>query len=105
MIAVIQTGGKQYIVKEKDIITVEKLPEAVGATVKFDQVLLVADPDGASVVLGRPNISGAEVVGHILEQGRAKKISVIKFKAKVRYKRNVGHRQHFTKVRIEKITK
>lgn len=105
MIAVIQTGGKQYIVKERDIITVEKLPEAVGDTVKFDQVLLVADALGASVAIGRPNVSGAEVIGKILEQGRAKKISVIKFKAKVRYKRNVGHRQHFTKVKIEKIVK
>lgn len=105
MIAVIQTGGKQYIVKENDTITVEKLLGEVGDTVKFNQVLLVADPDGASVAIGRPNVSGVEVVGHILEQGRAKKISVIKFKAKVRYKRNVGHRQHFTKVKIEQIKK
>lgn len=105
MIAVIQTGGKQYIVKENDTITVEKLPGAVGDAVSFAKVLLLADPDGASVSVGRPTVTGAEVLGHILEQGRAVKIPVIKFKAKVRYKRNVGHRQPFTKVRIEKITK
>lgn len=105
MIAVIQTGGKQYIVKEQDVIKVEKLPGGAGETIKFNNVLLVGDPEGTSVSLGRPVVSGAEVLGRILEQGKAKKISVIKFKSKVRYKRNVGHRQPFTKVKIEKIVK
>ncbi len=105
MIAVIQTGGKQYLVKEKDIITVEKLSGVPGDTVKFGQVLLVGESDGANVTVGAPVVAGAEVTGKILEQGNAPKISVIKFKAKVRYKRNVGHRQPFTKIKIERITK
>lgn len=105
MIAVIQTGGKQYIVKEGDSILVEKLSGEPGETIKFSHVLLVSDPEGTSVSLGRPHLTGAEVSGKIVEQGRAKKVSVIKFKSKVRYKRNVGHRQPFTKVKIEQIKK
>lgn len=105
MLAVIQTGGKQYVVKENDVISVEKLPGAPGETVKFSNVLLVSDEEGKAVSLGKPSVSGAEVTGKILEQGRSPKISVIKFKAKVRYKRNVGHRQDFTKVKIEAIKK
>lgn len=105
MIAVIQTGGKQYIVKENDVITVEKLPGEAGDAVKFDSVLLIADAEGHSVSLGKPTVSGAEVLGRIAEQGRSVKVPVIKFKAKVRYKRNVGHRQAFTKIKIEQIKK
>lgn len=105
MLAVIQTGGKQYIVKENDVISVEKLPGAEGEIVKFGNVLLISDEEGRTVSLGKPNVAGAEVTGKILEQGRSPKISVVKFRAKVRYKRNVGHRQHFTKVKIEAIKK
>lgn len=105
MIAVIQTGGKQYIVKENDVITVEKLPGQAGDAVKFDSVLLMADAEGSQVSLGKPNVAGAVVTGKIIEQGRSEKIPVIKFKAKVRYKRNVGHRQAFTKIKIEAIKK
>lgn len=103
MLAVIATGGKQYIVKENDIITVEKLSGNPGETVRFSNVLLLSNPDGGAIAIGRPNVPGALVEGKITEQGRAEKISVVKFKSKVRYKRRVGHRQPFTKVKIEKI--
>ena len=102
MIAVIQTGGKQYIVKEGTILKVEKLPGEKGGVVVFDRVLLMGD-EGSEVKVGTPTVTGAKVAAVIEEQGRADKVVVIKYKRKVRYKRKVGHRQHFTKVRIEKI--
>ena len=100
-LAVIKTGGKQYKVKEGQIIKVEKLPVEQGKEVVFDDVFLVADGD--KVQVGTPIVSGVKVVGKVVEHARDKKIMVIKYKAKVRYRRKVGHRQHFTKVQIEKI--
>jgi len=99
-IAVIQTGGKQYIVKPKDKIEIERLPGKVGESVSFDSVLLVADGD--KVEVGKPNVS-TKVEGKILEQGRAKKVLIMKFHNKTRYKRKAGHRQQFTKVEITKV--
>ena len=101
-IAVIQTGGKQYIVKDGTVLKVEKLAGEQGGKVVFDRVLLVGE-EGGEVRIGTPTVSGAKVEAVILEQGRAPKVTVIKYKRKVRYKRKRGHRQHFTKVRIEKI--
>ncbi len=100
MFAVIATGGKQYIVKQGDVVTVEKLPGDVGSDVVFDRVLLRSEEDGGDVAIGTPTVSGAVVKGTIKEQGRAKKIRVVKFKRKVRYKRVIGHRQDVTKVMI-----
>ncbi len=99
MIAVIKTGGKQYLVQEGDVLTIEKLDAEPGQTVEFE-VLLKAE--GEDVKVGVPMLSDkvkAEVVGH----GRAKKIEVVKYKPKSRYTRRTGHRQHFTKVKIGKI--
>ncbi|HVM90419.1 MAG TPA: 50S ribosomal protein L21 [Verrucomicrobiae bacterium] len=99
MIAVIKTGGKQYLVKEGDVIKIEKLDAKPGDTVQFD-VLLTAEGDTLNV--GTPLVSGkasAEVVAH----GRDKKIEVVKYKAKSRYTRRTGHRQLFTKVKITKV--
>lgn len=103
-IAIIKTGGKQYKVKEDDVLKVEKLQAEEGKDVSFDDILLVADEDGKDVQVGTPKLEKAKVTGKVLEQGRGKKISVIKYKSKIRYKRNLGHRQHFTKVKIEKIS-
>jgi len=100
-IAIIKTGGKQYKIKEKQIIKVEKLDEKVGGKVKFD-TLMIADTDGKEMKLGKPSL-GDQVEGKVLEQGKGKKISVIKYKSKTRYKRNLGHRQLFTKVEIVSI--
>ena len=101
MYAIIKTGGKQYRVSEGDVITIEKLDVAAEGTVSFDEVVTVVK-DG-DVKVGTPLVDGAKVTGTILEHGKAKKILVFKYKAKSNYRRRQGHRQPFTKVRIEKI--
>lgn len=103
MLAVIKTGGKQYKVTENDVLKVEKLDVEAGKTFTFDEVLLVASEDGKSVNVGTPVVKGAKVTAEVLEQGKADKVRVIKFKNKVRYKRIRGHRQPYTKVKITKI--
>ena len=102
ILAVMQTGGKQYIVREGQELEVEKLEVEPGATLEF-AALLVSDDEATSVKVGTPLVSGVKISAIVLEQGRADKVSVIKYKPKVRYRRNVGHRQPFTKIRIEKI--
>ena len=102
-IAVIKTGGKQYKVKEKDTLKIEKILGDKGKKVNFSEVLLIADEKGKSVDIGAPKVKGAKVEATVLEQGRARKISVIKYKRKTRYRRNLGHRQAYTKVEINKI--
>ncbi len=103
-IAIIKTGGKQYKVKKGQNIKIEKLiakdglPAQAGAKVKFD-TLMVAETDGKKINLGKPSL-GEKVEGKIVEQGRAKKITVVKYKNKIRYKRTLGHRQPFTQVEI-----
>lgn len=101
MYAIIKTGGKQYRVAEGDVITVEKLAAEANDSVTFDEVLTVVN-DG-DVKVGTPKVEGAKVTGTVLEQGKAKKILVFKYKAKSNYRRRQGHRQRFTKVCIEKI--
>lgn len=103
MIAIIKTGGKQYLVKEGDTFKFEKLPGVAGDAVHFDHVLLVAAEDGSSFQVGQPTLEGMLVKGTIIKQARTRKIRVIKFKRKVRYSRRAGHRQEFTEVKIEKI--
>lgn len=99
MIAVIKTGGKQYLVQEGDVVTIEKLQAEPGQTVEFD-VLLKAE--GEDVKVGAPTLPG-KINGEVVAHGRAKKIEVVKYKAKSRYTRRTGHRQLFTKVKIGKI--
>lgn len=99
--AVIKTGGKQYIVSPGDILKVEKLDAQEGDTVTFP-VLLSTDASGEKVEIGTPELSQT-ATATVLKQDRDKKISVVKYKSKTRYKRNVGHRQPFTQVKIEKI--
>lgn len=98
MIAAIKTGGKQYIVKKDDVLKVESLPGKAGDAVEFE-TLLRAEEDGSKVELGAPTLT-ATVKADIVEHGRAKKVSVVKFKNKIRYQKRVGHRQPFTKVKI-----
>lgn len=100
MYAIIKTGGKQYVVEEGKVISVEKLDVEEGAEVTFDEVLLVSGDD---VKIGQPNVAGAKVTGKVLEQGKERKIRIFKYKAKSNYRRRQGHRQPFTKVKIEKI--
>lgn len=94
MLAVIKTGGKQYLVQKGDKIRIEKLPQKEGETVEFREVLLLGDK------IGTPLVEGAKVTGKILKQGKARKIIVEKFKAKVRYHKKRGHRQLFSLVEI-----
>ncbi|MGB0757773.1 MAG: 50S ribosomal protein L21 [Patescibacteria group bacterium] len=99
MFAVIKTGGKQYLVQKGDTIRVEKLLGEEGSKVAFDAVLMKASPDGKTVDVGTPNVKST-VEGTVVKQGRAKKVDVVKYKSKTRYKKQYGHRQHFTEVKI-----
>jgi len=101
-IAVIKTGGKQYKVKEGDVIKVEKLTGEKGAKVKLETLLIADSKEGAIEELGAPTL-GEKVIGEIIETEKDKKITVIKYKAKTRYRRKKGHRQTYTKLKIEKI--
>jgi large subunit ribosomal protein L21 len=100
MYAIIATGGKQYTVKEGDIIRVEKLDAEAGSKVTFDQVLVVND---GSLKVGTPVVEGATVVGEVEKNGRGKKVVVYKYKHKTGYHKKQGHRQAYTQVKIESI--
>ena len=101
MYAVIASGGKQYRVREGDTLRVEKITGEVGQSVSFDRVLMLADEDNVQV--GRPTVGNALVSGHIVEQGKARKVIVFKYKRRKRYRRKQGHRQLFTAVKIDSI--
>ena len=101
MYAVVSTGGKQYKVREGETLSVEKLPGEVGSQVSFDQVLMFSDDE--NITVGKPVIENAVVSAHIIEQGKARKILVFKYKRRKRYRRTQGHRQAFTKVKIDSI--
>lgn len=101
MYAVIKTGGKQYKVQEGDIIYVEKLGLEAEENVQFTEVLAVSD--GKKLTVGKPFVKNYVVNGKVVKNGKGKKITVIKFKAKKNYKRVQGHRQPYTKVQIESI--
>ena len=103
MNAVLFTGGKQYFVEEGQTIKVEKLESEVGSEVVFDKILLTAKGDGQDVQIGTPFLEGKTVSAIVKAQGREKKIRVIKYKPKIRYKRTIGHRQNMTTVTIGKI--
>ena len=98
MYAVIKTGGKQYRVEEGDLLKVEKIESATGEAVEFDQVLLVADGD--KVTVGQPLVDGAKVTAEVVEQGRHKKIRIVKFRRRKHHRKQQGHRQWFTEVKI-----
>jgi large subunit ribosomal protein L21 len=96
--AVIKTGGKQYRVQQGDVLRVELLAAEAGATVTFDQVLLLGD--GEAISVGTPLVEGATVSATVRRHGRADKIRIIKFRRRKHYKRQQGHRQHFSEVEI-----
>jgi large subunit ribosomal protein L21 len=101
MYAVVATGGKQYKVQEGEVLRIEKLTGDVGSEVAFDQVLMLSD--GENVKVGQPVLESVQVKGHIVEQGKHKKILVFKYKRRKRYRRKQGHRQLFTAVKIDAI--
>lgn len=97
MYAVIQTGGKQYLVKKGDCLDVEKLPGKEGDSVKFNKVLLVG---GETFKVGRPFVEGADVEARIERQFRGKKIIVYKKKRRKGYEVRRGHRQYLTNIKV-----
>ncbi len=101
MYAIVDSGGKQYKVKEGEIVKVEKLSGNVGDTVSFDKILMLSD--GEKVNVGTPLLKKVAVNGHIVEQDKNKKIIVFKYKRRKRYRRKHGHRQQFTAVKIDSI--
>ena len=102
MYDVVATGGKQYRVAPGEIVQVEKVPGEVGEPVEFGQVLLVA-PDEGDLVVGRPTVQGARVMGSIVGDRRGRKLIVQKFKRRKGYHRRTGHRQEYRQVRIDSI--
>jgi len=101
MYAVIRSGGKQYRVMEGQTLKLEKLDVSPGATVDFDQVLMVAN--GGDIKIGQPFLKGCKVAASVISQGRHEKIRIMKFRRRKHHQKETGHRQYFTEVKIEKI--
>jgi len=98
MYAVIESGGKQHRVEEGEILRLEKLDAAAGDKLKFDKILLVGE--GESVKIGKPYVKGSQVTAEVVKEGRGGKIKIVKFHRRKHYKRQQGHRQWFTEVKI-----
>ncbi|MCA9936810.1 MAG: 50S ribosomal protein L21 [Ardenticatenaceae bacterium] len=101
MYAIIESGGRQYRAEEGHSFSTEKLPYEVGEQIELEKVLLLADGD--DVKIGQPNVAGAKVKATVVEQYRGKKIFVWKYKPKNRYRVRKGHRQYYTRLRIDEI--
>ncbi|MHB1086675.1 MAG: 50S ribosomal protein L21 [Minisyncoccota bacterium] len=103
-IAIIETGGKQYVVTQDSVLDVETIKGAdkAGAKITFDKVLLT--DDGTKTVVGAPYIKGAEVSAELVENARDKKVIVLRYRQKSRYAKKKGHRQEYAKVRITAIS-
>lgn len=101
MYAVIKTGGKQYRVQEGDVLKIELMPADVGNEVSFSEVLMLVD--GEKVTCGAPLVKNAVVKAEVLEQGRHKKIKIIKFRRRKHHMKQMGHRQYYTQVKITAI--
>jgi large subunit ribosomal protein L21 len=101
MYAVVNTGGKQYKVQKGETLRIEKIPGEVGSSVTFDKILMVAD--GENIRVGQPVLENVAVQAQIVEQDKAKKILIFKYKRRKRYRRKNGHRQPFTAIRIDGI--
>ena len=102
MYAVFRSGGKQYRAAKGDVLRVEKIDGDEGATVEFDEVLLVGE--GADIKVGNPTLSGSSVSAKVVRQGKTRKVSVVKFKRRQNYLRQGSHRQFFTEVEITDIS-
>ena len=98
MYAVFKTGGKQYRAATGDVIKVEKIEAEKGATVELDQVLMVGE--GEDVKVGAPYLEGGKVTATVVDHGRHDNITVIKFKRRKKYRRQMGHRQYFSQIEI-----
>ena len=101
MHAVIKTGGKQYRVKEGDVLRIEKLGLDQGAKVKLDEVLMLSN--GEDITIGTPFVKGALVTAEVMSNGRAKKVKIIKFRRRKHSMTQMGHRQSYTEIKIKSI--
>ncbi|HPD60824.1 MAG TPA: 50S ribosomal protein L21 [Thermodesulfobacteriota bacterium] len=101
MFAVVRTGGKQYKVKEGDIIKIEKLDGEEGDSIELKEVLLIGDVP--EIRIGQPLVSNAKVVGSIITQGKSKKVVIFKAKRRKGYQKKQGHRQRYTSLKINQI--
>ena len=99
--AIIKTGGKQYRVKQGDVLDVEKLSLEIGSIAEFDQVLAVSE--NGQVNFGSPTLAGAKVTAEVQSHYKDRKIIVFKYKSKTRYRRKLGHRQNYTRLLIQGI--
>jgi len=102
MHAVFKTGGKQYRAAEGDVLRVEKLAIDEGASVDFDEVLVVSD--GESVKIGEPYVAGGKVTATVQAQGRGKKVKIVKFRRRKHSRKQMGHRQSYTELKITGIS-
>jgi large subunit ribosomal protein L21 len=102
MYAIIETGGKQYRVTKGQHLKIEKVDAAVGEEVVFDQVLMTGEV-GKAPSLGKPYLENTKVKAKVCEQGRAKKISILKFKRRKHHMKQQGHRQYYTEVEVTDI--
>lgn len=100
MLSIFESGGKQYLVSKGDKVQVEKLEAEEGKNITFDKVLFTST--GSEVSVGKPYISGATVQAKVLKQGRGKKVHVLKYRPKSKYRRKIGARQAYTEVEIIK---
>jgi large subunit ribosomal protein L21 len=101
MYAIVETGGMQFKVKEGDKIKVPKLPAQEGEKLSFDKVLLIGEKE--KPLIGKPFVKGAKVQAEVLKLGKGEKVTVYKFKKRVKYRRKTGHRQEYCEVKINKI--
>ncbi len=102
MYAVIHTGGKQYRVEEGETLKIEKLEVEAGADIEFDKVLMVQSDAGIQV--GKPYLEGGKVTANVADQGRHKKVKILKFKRRKHHMKRMGHRQSYTEVKITGIS-
>ena len=102
MYAIFTTGGKQYRVSQGDVLDIEKLDVEEGASVEFDNVLMVSNDD--AVQIGAPYVEGGKITATVMKQGRGKKVEIVKFKRRKHHQKRTGHRQYLTKVEITAIS-
>jgi large subunit ribosomal protein L21 len=100
--AIIRTGGRQYRAEVGNVIDVDRLPNEINETIEFDDVLLVGDGD--NTLIGQPVVEGAKVTATVVDQLRAKKVIVFKYRQRTNYRRKRGHRQYYTRLRIDDIS-
>ena len=101
MYAVIANGGKQYKVKEGQILRLEKIEQELGESIEIDDILMLGD--GEKISVGKPTVSGAKIVAKIEKHGRAAKIEILKFKRRKHHMKRMGHRQWYTEVKVVEI--